>query len=192
MRSILTLLGKYKQEVIIIPVIAIAAIIVTLIFYMIIKKKSLKYVVFSFFVMVGFIYLYIGYSKILEGGLPNIKTSVKLFVFGGVGILMSLFLDIMDSLLGMFKKKEGNISNSTKKGKKIFFKEKFLNVKNFGEKFIKKDFDGKEDEFDKKENINSVDENIKKFEKDNKKEDYLEYTRKTSVIDINKTGKKKR
>lgn len=182
MRSILTLLGKYKQEVIIIPVIAIAAIIVTLIFYMIIKKKSLKYVVFSFFVMVGFIYLYIGYSKILEGGLPNIKTSVKLFVFGGVGILMSLFLDIMDSLFGMFKKKEGNISNSTKKGKKNFFKEKF----------IKKDFDGKEDEFDKKENINSVDENIKKFEKDNKKEDYLEYTRKTSVIDINKTGKKKR
>ena len=101
MRSIFELISKYKSELMVVPIVAFVALIVTLFFYLFLnKKKIVKYIPGFAALVVAIIFLIQGFVKLLNiTGLDFIETSIKIFVFGFTVIFFSAVLDILDSFV---------------------------------------------------------------------------------------------
>lgn len=101
MRSIFELISKYKSELMVVPIVAFVALIVTLFFYLFLnKKKIVKYIPGFAALVVAIIFLIQGFVKLLNiTGLDFIETSIKIFVFGFTVIFFSAILDILDSFV---------------------------------------------------------------------------------------------
>ena len=109
MRSLLDLISKHTDANAIIPVIAIASIIFTIVVYLLLKPKWMKYAIHGVLFFVGGIMFLKGYFDMLQpSGLSLILFSTKVLVFSIIGILFSAILDTLDSLLGSFKKNDQN------------------------------------------------------------------------------------
>lgn len=128
MRQLLDLISTHSNVNSIMPVITLISIAAVLFIYVLIKPKSVKYVVTLIIIAVGAIMMFTGYENMLdESGLALIITASKVLLFGIVGLLFSCILDILDSLFRMFSKpikksrenKEINKKNLVKSEKEI-------------------------------------------------------------------------
>lgn len=108
MRSLFELIPKYREDVMIVPIIAFVAFVVTFFLYLFLnKRKIIKYIPGFLGLIAGFIILWQGYSNILSSaGLDLIELSIKVFVFAFANIGFSIALDLIDSLIGIFRKKD--------------------------------------------------------------------------------------
>lgn len=110
MRSLFELISKYKSDVIIIPIIAFAAFVVSLFMYIFFNKKKIyKYIPGIIVALIGIIFFVQGYFELLNiAGLNFLNLATKLLSFAGISIIFSLIFDILDSLgrttKSMFKK----------------------------------------------------------------------------------------
>lgn len=105
MRSLLDLISKHSESNSIIPIIGIASIIFTIILYVLIKIRWVKYIINLVVFIIGGVIFYNGYETMLkQEGLDMLILGSKFIVFGTVGIFFSAILDILDSLANIFKK----------------------------------------------------------------------------------------
>lgn len=100
MRSLFELISKYKSDVIIVPIIAFVAFVVTLFMYIFIKKKKIyKYIPGFIALGIGLILFIKGYLDLLKiSGLNTIDISAKFFVFAFISIFLALIFDLLDSI----------------------------------------------------------------------------------------------
>lgn len=120
MRSLFELISKYKSDLVIVPIIAFAALIVTLLIYLFLNKnKIIKYIPGFIAVIVGIVFLILGFTKLLTiSGLDFVETSVKVFVFGFTVIFFSIILDILDSFFRGIRGKSKTKDTENKRDKK--------------------------------------------------------------------------
>lgn len=105
MKSLLELISKYSSENSIMPIIALAAIILVIVLYVLVKPKWVKYTVTFIIVIIGSVMMFSGYKNMLEtAGLNMIINATKVLTFGIVGFLFALILGIIDSLAKIFKR----------------------------------------------------------------------------------------
>ena len=105
MKSLLELISKYSSENSIMPIIALAAIILVIVLYVLVKPKWVKYTVTFIIVIIGSVMMFSGYKNMLEtAGLTMIINATKVLTFGIVGFLFALILGIIDSLAKIFKR----------------------------------------------------------------------------------------
>lgn len=105
MKSLFELISKHTKSNAIIPIIALAAIVLIIVLYITVEKKWVKYAISGGILLIGLIIFYNGYNKLLlKSGLDSIVLATKIIVFGGVGLMFSAILDILDSLSKMFSK----------------------------------------------------------------------------------------
>ena len=116
MRSIFELISTYKSSLIVIPIIAIASLIVNLFIGRFLNKnKKNKYYLNIAVIIIGSVGLLVGYKLILSPkGLFLIDKSILLYVFGFVGLFFSLIIDIFDDL----SKENSNKKKLDKKDKR--------------------------------------------------------------------------
>lgn len=123
MRSLFELISKYKSDVIIVPIIAFVALVVTLFMYIFLNKKKIyKYIPGIATFVIGLILFIRGFVEIIDtAGLDFIDTGSKFFVFAFISLAFAGILDILDSLgrstKGFFKKptlKNNNPKKNTK------------------------------------------------------------------------------
>lgn len=109
MRSLLNLITEHSEANSMIPIIAMAAVIFTIIIYVILKPKWIKYLLSIAVIVVGGVILYNGYLDLIQpSGLDDVTLGTKVLVFGIVSFLFSIILDILDSMANMFKRKKIN------------------------------------------------------------------------------------
>ncbi|MDO5026839.1 MAG: hypothetical protein Q4E50_03290 [Tissierellia bacterium] len=116
MRSIFELISKYKSDVIIVPIIAFVALVITVFMYIFFNKKKIyKYIPAFITLLVGLVLFFTGFSDILEAsGLNYIELGAKFLVFAFVAIIFSLILDTFDSLVKNVKKKNKKSASNKK------------------------------------------------------------------------------
>lgn len=119
MRSLFELIPKYREHVMIVPIVAFAAFVVTFFLYLFFNKRKInKYFPGFLGLIVAIIILLQGYSNILSSaGLDFVELSIKVFVFAFANIGFAIALDLIDSLIGIFRKKDKK--KDIKKGKKV-------------------------------------------------------------------------
>lgn len=122
MKGLFELIRTYSSDNAIMPVIAVISLVATLLIYIFLKKKWIKYAVNGLIAFVGAIMMFTGYKSMLEAsGLEMIINATKVLTFGLVGLMFSVILDILDSLSKLFKKNKivkiqnKKIDNKTKK-----------------------------------------------------------------------------
>lgn len=124
MRSILELLSKYRSEVVVIPMIALGALILTLFIYLFLNKwRWVKYVPGLVTVIVGIIFMYQGYYELLRPvGLDLIEMATKLLVFGftviGFSVIFDIFSSYGESIRSLFTKDKNKKVKQNKKVKR--------------------------------------------------------------------------
>lgn len=118
MRTLFELITKYKSDVIIVPIIAFAAFVLTLFIYIFFNKKRIfKYIPGLAALIVGLVFLVQGYFELLNpAGLDFIGHAAKILIFAVISILFGLVFDILDSLGKNTKSlvKKNNIKNRAK------------------------------------------------------------------------------
>ena len=116
MRSLFELISKYKSDLVIVPIIAFAALIVTLLIYLFLNKnKIIKYIPGFIAVIVGILFLILGFTKLLTiSGLDFVETSAKVFTV----IFFSIILDILDSFFRGIRGKSKTKDTENKRDKK--------------------------------------------------------------------------
>lgn len=100
MRSLFELISKYKSDVIIVPIIAFIAFVVTLFMYIFINKKKIYKYIPSFITLFAGLVLFIkGYFNLLEiSGLNTIDLAAKFLIFGFISLFLALIFDLLDSI----------------------------------------------------------------------------------------------
>lgn len=206
MKSLFELISKHTQSNAVIPLIALASIVLIIVIYITVKQKWIKYAFSGVVFVIGLIVFFAGYNSLLQqSGLNSIVFGTKVIVFGSIGLMFSAILDILDSLSKMFSKNK----NSSKKK---------LNLENHDEEDLYDDFDDVDyyddfddyqddlDEFhdydeDYEDTIVVDDEKVKNSERDSSTkviDKKIENTQKidmpdfdkTQVIDMSKINKK--
>lgn len=123
MRSIFELISKYKSDVIIVPILAFAAFIVTLFMYIFLNKKKInKYFPGFVTLAIGLVLFILGWVNILEiQGLNYIEIGSKFLIFAFIAIIFSLIFDTFDSLgkntKQIFKKDKASKKKKVSKSK---------------------------------------------------------------------------
>lgn len=99
MRSIFELITKYKSDVIIVPVIAFGAFILTLFLYIFLnKRKFIKYIPGLIALVVGLVMFIQGFFELLNtAGLDFIDMGAKFLIFALISILLAIIFDVIDS-----------------------------------------------------------------------------------------------
>lgn len=122
MRSLFELISKYRAEVIEIPFIALAGLILALFIYLFFnKRKWIKYVVGGIVIIVGLVFFIQGYFEILnETGLDFIAMATKILVFGFMVIFVSAILDLIDSFARSFLRSKGKKINKKNDKKRMY------------------------------------------------------------------------
>lgn len=149
MKSLFELISKHTKSNAIIPIIALAAIVLIIVLYITVKKKWVKYAISGGILLIGLIIFYNGYNKLLlKSGLDSIVLATKIIVFGGVGLMFSAVLDILDSLSKIFSKNRED--NEKKQKLKDGLDEDYDDIFNDDDDLddIDDDFDDDLDDFD--------------------------------------------
>ncbi|WP_297376561.1 hypothetical protein [uncultured Helcococcus sp.] len=129
MKSILDLIKDYSGANSLVPIVALVAIIVTVILHTTLKNKKLSYGLSLVIILVGAVILVIGYKNILmKAGLNIISLGILVGVYGAISLITNMILSVFDSM--------GYSLKSLSKGKKK--EEKTAVVKN---KQVKQEID---------------------------------------------------
>lgn len=121
MKSILDLIKDYSGANSLVPIVALVAIIVTVIIHSTLKNKKLSYGLSLVIILVGAIIIIIGYKNILlKAGLKIVSLGILVGSYGAISLITNMILSVFDSMGYNFK--------SLSKGKKK--EEKTAVVKN--------------------------------------------------------------
>ena len=111
MKSILDLIKDYSGANSLVPIVAVVAIIVTVIIYTTLKNKKLSYGLSLVIILVGAIIIIIGYKNILlKAGLKIVSLGILVGSYGAISLITNMILSVFDSMGYNFK--------SLSKGKK--------------------------------------------------------------------------
>lgn len=123
MKSILELISKYKSDVIIIPILAVLALVLSFSIYYFFNKRWIKYIPGLGALVIGIALLFSGYLNLLKAsGLNFIGLGINFTVFALVSLAFSAIIDLLDGLGGNFgknKKKEKEEKNKEKEEPKL-------------------------------------------------------------------------
>ena len=104
MKSILDLIKNYSGANSLVPIVAVVAIIVTVIIYTTLKSKKLSYVLSLVVTLVGLVIMFIGYNNVLlKAGLKIISLGVLVTVYGSISLISNIILSLFDSIGYNFK-----------------------------------------------------------------------------------------
>ena len=104
MKSILDLIKNYSGANSLVPIVAVVAIIVTVIIYTTLKSKKLSYVLSLVVTLVGLVIMFIGYKNVLlKAGLKIISLGVLVTVYGSISLISNIILSLFDSIGYNFK-----------------------------------------------------------------------------------------
>ena len=104
MKSILDLIKDYSGANSLVPIVAVVAIIVTVIIYTTLKSKKLSYVLSLVVTLVGLVIMFIGYKNVLlKAGLKIISLGVLVTVYGSISLISNIILSLFDSIGYNFK-----------------------------------------------------------------------------------------
>ncbi|MFL8951945.1 hypothetical protein ACWOAQ_02975 [Helcococcus kunzii] len=167
MKSLFELISKHTQSNAVIPLIALASIVLIIVIYITVKQKWIKYAFSGVVFVIGLIVFFAGYNSLLQqSGLNSIVFGTKVIVFGSIGLMFSAILDILDSLSKMFPKNK----NSSKKK---------INFGNHDEEDLYDDFDDVDD-LDDYDDFDDYQDDLDEFD------DYDEDYEDTIVVDDEK------
>lgn len=104
MKSILDLIKDYSGANSLVPIVAVVAIIVTVIIYTTLKNKKLSYILSLVVTLVGLVIMFIGYKNVLlKAGLKIISLGVLVTVYGSISLISNIILSLFDSIGYNFK-----------------------------------------------------------------------------------------
>lgn len=104
MKSILDLIKNYSGANSLVPIVAVVAIIVTVIIYTTLKSKKLSYILSLVVTLVGLVIMFIGYKNVLlKAGLKIISLGVLVTVYGSISLISNIILSLFDSIGYNFK-----------------------------------------------------------------------------------------
>ena len=104
MKSILDLIKDYSGANSLVPIVAVVAIIVTVIIYTTLKSKKLSYILSLVVTLVGLVIMFIGYKNVLlKAGLKIISLGVLVTVYGSISLISNIILSLFDSIGYNFK-----------------------------------------------------------------------------------------
>lgn len=148
MKSILELISKYKSDVIIIPILAVLALVLSFSIYYFFTKKSIKYILGLVALVLGVLLLLVGYLDLLNpSGLSFIGWGINLMVFAVVSLAFSAIIDLLDGL-------GANFGKNKKKEDQDHIEEKVKKIEELEEKSTKRaNLRDKEDREDKTKRI---------------------------------------
>lgn len=115
MKSILDLIKDYSGANSLVPIVALVAIIVTVIIHSTLKNKKLSYGLSLVIILVGAIIIIIGYKNILlKAGLKIVSLGILVGSYGAISLITNMILSVFDSMGYSFK----NLSKGKKKEEK--------------------------------------------------------------------------
>lgn len=124
MKSILDLIKDYSGANSLVPIVAVVAIIVTVIIYTTLKNKKLSYGFSVIVTLVGLVIMFMGYKNVLlKAGLKIISLGVLVTVYGSISLISNMILSLFDSigynLKNLFKGKKKEKKTAVVKNKQV-------------------------------------------------------------------------
>lgn len=121
MKSILELISKYKSDVIIIPILAVLALVLSFSIYYFFTKRWIKYMPGLVTLVIGVSLLLVGYLNLLNpSGLNFIGLGISFTVFALLSLAFSAIIDLLDGLGANFKKTGKKTKKKENKKKEDF------------------------------------------------------------------------